>query len=385
MLSLLGEGSLHLIFKRNIFNHLLRLIGFVSQEIELPTIRPGKSIALIALGMGAYFLYLYNVGYQDVVDSLRSINLTLFSGAVILALLGVLCDALAWKAIALKFDYKVPIWDIFLIYLSCGFMNNLIPSGSFSGETVRVYFLEKLDGGSRIDQSSATVAATRIITAIPFFIGTIIGLIYLDLSTNAPPWALATCAGITLILLFVNAAFFAICFADDWLERIIFSLMNYVERIFHVHVDRIQWRSVISRFHQSMKMLAEHKRTLFISTFWAVAGWLSMTMVAVIVFRSMGVSIPLRAVFAVYAVMIFLQMLPIFLPGGVGLVDIVMSTLFTAIGLPMHSAVAATILIRLIQLWLLTAIGGLATAYLVKKINHNALLAVAKKRAAKGF
>jgi glycosyltransferase 2 family protein len=357
----------------------------VSQEIELPTIRPGKSIALIALGMGAYFLYLYHAGYQDVVDSLRNVNTILFSGAVILALLGVLFDALAWKTIALKFDYKVPIWDIFLIYLSCGFMNNLIPSGSFSGETVRVYFLEKLDGGSRIDQSSATVAATRIITAIPFFLGTIIGLIYLDLSTDAPTWALATCTGITLILLFVNAGFFAICFADDWLERIIFTLMDYVERIFHVHVDRIQWRSIMNRFHQSMKMLAEHKRTLFISTFWAVAGWLSMTMVAVIVFRSMGISIPLRAVFAVYAVMIFLQMLPIFLPGGVGLVDIVMSTLFTAIGLPMHSAVAATILIRLIQLWLLTAIGGLATAYLVKKINHNALMDATKKRVAKGF
>ena len=357
----------------------------VSNEIELPTIRPGKSIALIALGLGAYFLYLSHVGYQEVIGSLRSINVTLFSIAVILALFGVFCDALAWRAVALKFNYKVPIWDIFLIYLSCGFMNNLIPSGTFAGETARVYFLEKLDGGSRIDQSSATVAATRIITAIPFFLGTAIGLVYLDLATDAPPWALATCTIITLILLFLNATFFGICFADDWLERIIFTLINYVEKIFHIHVDRMQCSNIVNQFHQSMKVLVEHKKTLIISTFWAVAGWLSMTMVAVIVFRSMGISVPLRAVFAVYAVMIFLQMLPIFLPGGVGLVDIVMSTLFTAIGLPTHSAVAASILIRLIQLWMLTAIGGLATAYLVKKINHNSLTAVTEKRLAKGF
>lgn len=340
---------------------------------------------MIALGMGAYLFYLYHVGYQDVIDSLRNVDATFFSLAVILALFGVLCDALAWKTVALRFNYKVPIWDIFLIYLSCGFMNNLIPSGTFSGETARVYFLEKLDGGSRIDQSSATVAATRIITAIPFFLGTAIGLVYLDLATDAPPWALATCGIITLILLFLNATFFGICFADNWLERIIFKLIDYVEKIFHIHVDRVQCSGIMNRFHQSMKVLTEHKRTLFISTFWAVIGWLSMTMVAVIVFRSMGVSIPLRAVFAVYAVMIFLQMLPIFLPGGVVLVDIVMITLFTAIGLPMHSAVAASILIRLIQLWMLTAIGGLATAYLVKKINHNSLRAVTEKRLAKGF
>ena len=68
----------------------------------------------------------------------------------------------------------------------------------------------------------------------------------------------------------------------------------------------------MSQFHESMMMLVDHKGTLFISTFWAVAGWLSMTLVAVIIFRSMGMSVPLRAVFAVYAVMIFLQMLPLF-------------------------------------------------------------------------
>jgi uncharacterized protein (TIRG00374 family) len=357
----------------------------VSHEIELPTIRPRKSIALIGLGLGAYLLYLYHVGYQDVISSLRNVDMALFVLAVAMALLGVLCDALAWQTIAKKFDYKVPIWDIFLIYMSCVFMNNLIPSGSFSGETARIYFLEKLDGGSRIDRASATVAATRIITAIPFFLGTVIGLVYLDLATDAPPWALATCSIITLILLFLNAAFFGVCFADNWLERIIFTLVDFIEKFLHIHVDRMQCSGIMDRFHKSMKMLAEHKRTLFISTFWAVAGWLSMTLVAVIVFRSMGVSVPLRAVFAVYAVMIFMQMLPLFLPGGVGLVDIVMSTFFTAIGLPAHTAVAATILIRLIQLWLLTAIGGLATAYLVKKINHNAPMAVAGSRMAKGF
>lgn len=357
----------------------------MSDEIELPTIRPERSIPLIAVGMGAYLFYLYQVGFQDVIDSLRNVDLALFSLAVILAFFGVFCDALAWRAVVLKFNYKVPIWDLFLIYLSCGFMNNLIPSGSFAGETARIYFLEKLDGGSRIDQSSATVAATRIITAIPFFLGTTIGLVYLYLATDAPPWAIATCSIITLIMLLLNATFIGICFADDWLERIIFKLIDYVEKIFHINVDRMQCSGIMNRFHQSMKMLVEHKRTLFISTFWAVAGWLSMTMVAVVVFRSMGISVPLQAVFAVYAVMIFLQMLPIFLPGGVGLVDIVMSTLFAAIGLPMPIAVAASILIRLIQLWMLTAVGGLATAYLVKKINHNSPTAATEKRLAKGF
>ena len=95
--------------------------------------------------MGAYFLYLYYIGVEDVISALKNVDLRLFSAAFIMALFGVFCDAVAWQVIAHKFDFKVPIWDMFLIYMSCIFMNNLIPSGSFAGETARIYFLEKLD------------------------------------------------------------------------------------------------------------------------------------------------------------------------------------------------------------------------------------------------
>lgn len=353
--------------------------------MELPTLRPGKSIALIALGMGVYFVYLYHLGFQEVIRALANVNLMIFSLGIVLALAGIMGDSLAWQEITKRFDYNVPIWDIFLIYMSCIFMNNLIPSGSFSGETTRIYFLDKIAGNSRIDKSSATVATTRIITAIPFIVGTIVGLAYLALATDAPAWTLATCSGITIILFFLNVGFFGVCYAEGWLERIIFSLVDRIEQIFRIHIDRSMASGVMNKFHQSMNMLASHKRTLFISTFWAVVGWLCMTLVATTIFHSMGVSVPLRAVFAVYTVMIFLQMLPIFLPGGIGLVDIVMITLFNSIGVPMHSAVAASILIRLIQLWLLTALGGISTAYLVKKINRDNPGSAIKIGAAKSF
>ena len=357
----------------------------MAYDIELPTPNPGKSIALIGLGMGAYILYLYHIGFHEVLRNLESVSLLIFSLGFILAMFGVLCDSLAWQEIARKFDYNVPIRDIFLIYLSCNFMNNLIPSGSFSGETARIYFLEKLAGGSRIERSSATVAATRIITAIPFIIGTIIGLIFLTFATDAPAWALAICAGITVLLLIINALFIGVCYDNDWLERIIFALAKFVERVFNIQINRASCKSIIDDFHESMTMLIEHKKTLFKSTFWALAGWTSMILVAFITFRSMGLVVPIRAIFAVYAVMIFLQMLPLLLPGGVGLVDIVMITLFNAIGVPMHSAVAATILIRLIQLWFMTVLGGAATAYLIKKINHKGPNTPAEKSIAKSF
>lgn len=344
----------------------------MNHDVELPTFRARKSIALVALGLGLYLAYLYHVGFSDIMISLQNADPLVFSIGFALALIGVLFDGLAWKRVALKFGYQVSVSDVFLMYLSCIFINNLIPSGSFSGETARIYFLEKLSGESRIDKSSATVAATRIITAVPFIAGTVIGLSYLIIMADVPTWAIAACSGITVVLLGINVIFIGICFSSTWLEGIICTIINWTERIFHLKVNRAICVGIVRQFHESMKDFVEHRRTITVATFWAFAAWLCMNMVAYVTFRSLGLKVPVEAIFAVYAVMIFLQMLPLVLPGGVGLVDIVMITLFSAVGVPMQYAVAATILSRLIQLWFLTIVGGIATAYLLKKIDRGA-------------
>jgi hypothetical protein len=143
--------------------------------------------------MGVYFLYLYHVGFQEVMRSLGNVDLAILAVGFVIVLLGVLFDALSWQAIVRKFNYQVSTWDMFLIYLACIFMNNLIPTGSFSGETTRLYFLDKLAEGSRFDKTSATVAASRIIAFIPFMLGTMVGLAFLALATDVPEWALVVC------------------------------------------------------------------------------------------------------------------------------------------------------------------------------------------------
>lgn len=340
------------------------------KDIKLPALQAEKSIILIVIGMGAYFAYLYSVGFQNIIDSLANVNFAIFSVAFLLALLGMLFYAIAWKKVCEQLNYDVSTLDVFLMYMSSIFFNNLIPSGSFSGESARIYFLNKITKNSRFDMSSATVAATRIITAIPLITGTIIGLTYLTLRYDVPGWALATCFVITLFLVCIGIIFVGICFAETWLEGIITVIIKVVERIFHTEIDREFCYTIVRQFHDSMNSLTSHRRALLVSTLWAVFGWLSINMVAFVAFMSMGIEVPLLAIFAVYTVMIVLQMLPIVLPGGVGFVDIVMMTLFAAVGVPMHDAAAATILTRSVQLWFLTAVGGVSTAHLVRKINH---------------
>jgi ABC-type Fe3+ transport system permease subunit len=52
-----------------------RLLRGVIQDVELPTIEPQKSTALVFLGMFAYFGYLYHLGVSEVTASLEQVDL----------------------------------------------------------------------------------------------------------------------------------------------------------------------------------------------------------------------------------------------------------------------------------------------------------------------
>jgi len=357
----------------------------VTQDIALPTISPRKSLGLIALGMSAYMAYLYYVGFEETISALARVNLAIFSTAFILALVSMLFYARSWKTITDQLDYDISITDIFHMYMSSIFLNNLIPSGSFSGETGRIYFLSKIAENSRFDMSAATVAATRIVTAIPFIVGMALGLAYLALRYEVPLWALAVCLASMLVLLLVGLIFVGICFADTWLWGIAKLTIKYVEKIFHREVDQELCMDIVSQFHRNMNLLSGQNRALIISTFWAVAGWLSINLVALVAFKSLDVEISIFTIFAVYAVVIVFQALPIILPGGVGLADIIMTALFNAVGIPMHDAAAVTILIRLVELWFLTFVGGLSTAHLMRRVNNNDNNGRAEKVTTKSF
>jgi len=343
----------------------------VVQDVELPTINAQKSTALVILGLGAYFAYLYHLGLSEVTESLSQVNLAIFGLAFLLSLLNVVFNALSWKTLVRELDYRISLADVFFIYMSSIFLNNLIPSGSVSGETGRLYFLSKIAGNARLDSSTASVAATRIITAIPFVLGMSFGLGYLVLHYEVPSWALTTCFSMIFLMVSVGVLFVGVCFSENLLQRMVNAVIDQVEALFKRSVNRNFYSDITHQFQQSMLLLRNRNGPLIVSSFWAFAGWLSLNLVAFAAFRSLGVEVPIFAVFAVYSVILVFQNLPLILPGGLGIVDILMTALFTAVGVSLHDAAAVTILARVAQLWFHTLLGGICTAYLLRKVGKN--------------
>jgi uncharacterized protein (TIRG00374 family) len=345
----------------------------VNREIGFPRIQVSKSSALVLFGLGIYLAYLRHLGLGEVAESLDGVNPVLFFAALTLSLLMVAFNALSWRRVAEELDRGAPSRDFFLIYLSSIFLNNLIPSGSFSGETARVYFLSKVGGGSapRFDASFASVAASRIITAVPFVLGMVLGLAYLTSLRQVPSWALTTCFAMMIFTVSAGFVFVGICFEERWLQRMVGVGIGPLERIFHRELDREVCSGAVSGFMRSMLLLRRKNSALLESLAWAFAGWLCLEAVAFAAFRSLGVNVSLLAIFAVYSVIIVFQTLPLGLPGGIGLVEILMTALFGAVGISIYDAAAVTILIRLVQLWFLALLGGLSTVHLMRRIERD--------------
>lgn len=342
----------------------------VNRETALPKIRASRSSALILLGMGIYIAYLRRLGLGEVAESLEGLSLAALSAAIGLSLLMVGFNSLSWGRIAEELDLSASFGDLFMIYLSSIFANNLIPTGSFSGETARTYFLARIGGGGRYDAALASVAASRIVTAVPFILGMVLGIGYIARLHAVPGWALTACFGMMVFSVSAGFAFVGICFEERWMQRTAAAAVGPLERIFRRELDREVCSGAVAGFMRSMILLRERRGAILEALAWAIAGWISLVMVALAAFASLGVGVSPLAIVAVYSVVIVFQTLPLGLPGGIGLVEILMTALFSAIGIPIHDAAAVTILIRLVQLWFLALLGGLSTFHLIRRIER---------------
>ncbi|MDL5503985.1 MAG: flippase-like domain-containing protein, partial [Candidatus Methanoperedens sp.] len=88
------------------------------------------------------------------------------------------------------------------------------------------------------------------------------------------------------------------------------------------------------------------------------------------VFLSIGEThIHISVLIISYTISMVSSWLPLFLPGGLGIVDTTMAILFIAGGVPAQTAILATLLYRLSSYWFNTILGAYYFWALLKKDN----------------
>ena len=338
-------------------------------DIKFPDIPFRKTALLIIIGLVLYFGYLYLVGFNTVRDELAKVNLWLVALAFVIALGSNVFHAAGWWVLLRHMKYRLSLGRAYLIYLSSIFFTNLVPSAALSGEVAKIYFVQKSLPETRFDRIFAAGLMDRLLEVVPVAIGAILGVAYLALFYSLPLWALALCAllagGIAVAALFILAV-----------ARNARLLRRTVDALFSVAAKLLRGRSLggarekanalVAQFEGSMREMSASPGVIAWALALIIIAWLCDVSVAYVAFLSVGYAISPGVIVTVYSMMVLVTLIPAFVPGGLGYVDGLLNLLFSLAGVRPSDAFSGTFVMRLVTLWFLTAVGGLATLFLAR-------------------
>jgi len=329
-----------------------------------------KTFLLPALGLIAFFAYLYffNVDIPKIIATVQQrIDPSIYSWAIVFLILQTFFFSLSWRSLVNFLSVKLSVVKSFLYVWYGIFMDIIIPAESISGEISRIYLVTREQ-----DKTSGKVVASlvthRLIGMTVNIISLLLGISLLIIRGQLSGIVL----NLTLFLTSAITAFLVLlillCVKEKWTLKIVDALIRFAE-----YISRGRWRLAKIReeaveaarmFHASMREFGHAQKTLSASSFLYVLAWLLSLGIDYLVFYSIGFPVSLTVIIVTYSIVVAVRSIPIGVPFEVGLPEITMTTLYIVLGVPPDISATATILNRILTLWLRFFIGFAAQQWL---------------------
>jgi uncharacterized protein (TIRG00374 family) len=320
------------------------------------------SIMLI-IGMVILAAYLYFVGFWNVVSLIRRLDLWLALSTIAIDLICFGLYAYTWKILIRK---GMKFRDCFEIVLVSIFADLMIPTGSVSMEVMRISLTQKRTKMS-FGEVTAGVLLHRVLLIVSFGIVLALSLGALIVTVKMPLVELMIFAVVTAGCLIGGAVGMYAAFNSKRFRGLIESWAERIGRVivfFRPHYDIGKAREKILQGVESFdESIAGLKRSRIVaSTLILILWWLVTATIPYLMFVSLNYHISYIIVLTVAIFINMVGLIPIGIPGDVGVIEISMTALFVSFGVPAAIAASVTILTRLVLFWFELAISGIATS-----------------------
>ncbi len=346
-----------------------------------------KTGALLIVGgllIFVLFLYFFGVNPFQVLETVKTANPIYYSLAFVALLLSVAFYSLAWHRLLNLLSVKTPLFRAFQFVWIGDFVNLMIPAESISGDLTRVYLCckESCDDPGKV---VASVLGHRILSTIITFGGFLFSALYFILVFSPSLLIIEFIVAVAITSILSLGLLIFLSLKRQATEKLVDWGMRLISRISRGHWQfenlKKSTNKILNAFHDGIESLIERPKKLAMPLVFSFAAWVFDLLIIVLVFMSigaLGVSISLPAIIIVYSIIIGIQNIPIGVPGEIGLVEIIMTALYTLLGSGSPIALAAiatgaTLLIRILTLWARIIIGGAAFQWLGLKGFSNPL------------
>lgn len=333
-----------------------------------------RTIPFLIIGLLFFVLYLVLfVDIPEMINELGNANLSIYSLAACALVFDTLLFTLSWYYLLLPLSVRISLKKIFMYVWIGVFADLLIPAESVSGEVAKAYLLSK-EPNVNPGKVIASLVSQRMLgtttTTLTLFLG-FLGLLALNFPMS--DLVLQILVAMAIITALASALLVTICVKERWTERLVNVVMRFVERVSRgrFKLENYQTRIVdaLRAFHGSLRVYGSKPRTLLPPICFHILAWISSISIVFLVFLSLGYLKPnlpilFLQVVVVYTLLIAVKSIPIGVPAEVGLPDIFMTTMFILFGIPPDISAAATVLTRILTLWLRFFIGFAAVQWL---------------------
>lgn len=322
-----------------------------------------KYFLILAAGLVGYifFLYLF-VDVEAIIAAIQYADPLYYSLAFFAIVMNVLFHSLTWWHLLITLSIKAPLKKIFSFIWIGNFVDILVPAESISGEITRAYLLSH-GSVDNTGKNTASIMSHRVIYTTMSLICFVISSIFFTMKYKMAP-SLFSLTIIVLVGAMGTLSFLALlCLKREWAWKIISSLLNLFDFILRGRWNLTQYKPKLKKtlndFYEGLKTLGNHPLSLVWPTVFSSIAWAFKMLITVLVFISLSIDVPFSAIVVVFSIIDTLQTIPLGIPGEVGIIDITMTGLFTALGISPVISATATILTRIVTLWFNLLIGGI--------------------------
>jgi len=325
------------------------------------------SIVLI-LGLVAFILYIvFFINPTQVIGILSKINLVYFAGAFVAYSLFTLFSSLVWQRLLSCLSVKISKRKALLFTWVGLFFEATVPQLGWSGEVSKTYLLNK---DSKVDTGKivASVVGQKIFTMTTSVVALTLGLSLVLVNYSLPlTTALLIAFILSLSILGLGIVYYVSIkpAATKTLLNWTIKIMSFFRKRWNPQDFRSKGEETLGNFHIGISQLKAAPWALIVPIAYAVISFIFEISVIFLTFMALGYPVPVDKVLIVFTLTGALQTVGMTI---FGFTEIVMTSIFTFLGIPVDLSFSVTLLTRVVNLWFRLVVSYLALQWAGIKI-----------------
>jgi len=308
------------------------------------------TLKLIAF-VGVIYFALVTVfpGVRRAAGELQNLNPVFIIAGVGLELAALFAYTLLTRAALGDAGHLLSSWRLFRIQMSTKALSSIVPGGSAAGSALG-YRLMTLSGVPGPDAGFALATAalgSAVVLNVLFWIALVVSIPIRGVNGG---YASAAIAGV-LIMSFIGMLVFGLLEGQGRAERI----FRWIAR--RLRLDENRAAAGVKHIAGRLEDLAADRQLLGRTIGWATANWLLDAAALWVFLRAFGLSTDIDALLVAFGLANVLAVVPI-TPGGLGVIDVALSTALIGFGAPAEQAVLGVASWRLAQFFFPIVLGG---------------------------